>query len=371
MANGQVSVPQLTITADKTRLIEQGILNASSSVSIDVMKDTVYLHWLFEVFGSVQTTYASGSPVADDTSIMSRLISFIKVDAGGDYVLKNINPWFLHMQSLIGSGVFNNRFCETGATPQNPHELDTDAKFVYGSTTQYTTFSEAVLISFENVLANQGRKDTWLDARGLSSLTCELNTLALSNLLEAGNNAPVVYSNADIKYRLTSIETQQVPLNVKFSVWKQSQRTVPLVGAGEAVFDIVKGNYLQSIAFLVRDGNTGKSLSNAAVEQIAYIINGDKYPQQTTFQDIQKRNRERYGINAPFIGGASVMDGFCYMDLLIPIGNEKLGSLSTAQNLLAPLTDSSRISLTGSSQATYTNPVEVTMQFNEIVKPLA
>lgn len=358
------------VTAKKTRLIKRDSWRPSSSITIDVNKDTVYLHWLWELFGSIQTTYLSGSPVADDTSIMARLCNFVKVDAGGDVILKNINPWFLHMQSIIAKGVFNNRLCEAAAAPLVVDDLDTDAKFVYGTTTQYTTFAEAVLISFENVLAGQGSKNTWFDARALPSLTLEFTTASYANLLEAGNGAPVVYDNDAITYRVSSIETQDVPQDIKFYIWKQTQKTVQTSAAGTTRYDIVKGNYLQGIGFLARSGAAGLPLSNSIVKEMALIINGDRYPKQTTFQQLQKTMREDYGINAPFVGGSSVLDGFVYMDLLVPIGNERLGSLDTAQSLLSPAVDTAQVELTYDSAGDFTSPAAVTMQFNEIIRPV-
>lgn len=363
-------VQQLAITAEKTRFIKQDRFAPSSSLTAEPNKDTVYLAYMLEFFGSIQTTYASGAPVADDTSIMARLINFIKIDAGGDNILKNINPWFFHMQSLIAKGQFSNRFCEAGAAPIPVDDVDADAKFVFGTTGQYTSFNEAVLIPFEFIMAGEGRKNTWLDARGLPSLTVEFTTAGFNNVMEFGNAAPVVYANDQIYYRLTSIETQNVPLNVKFFTWKQSQKTVSASAGGTKREDIVRGNYLASIALLVRGGDSNKSLSNSALKELALIINGDRYPKQTNFQVLQKTNREKYGLNVPFLNGSSVMDGYAYLDLLVPLGDASLGTLDTAQNMLSPAVDTAQLELTYDANGTYANEATVTMQFNEIIKPV-
>jgi len=367
----------VTVTSDISRQLDQFQFTPSSFSTSKVFRDTVYKHFLLEIYGALQVTYASGTPVSDDTSTLSRLINFIKVEAGGDVTLKNVNPWFLHMQSVFATGQFNKRLCDTGAAAIDPDDLTADAKFLYPTTTEFSSFAEAILISFENVLAGEGRPRTWWDTRGLPSANLQLTTAAYSNLLAFGNTAPATYADNDSVFvKITTIETQNVPQNLGFQTWKQTQKTVSASAAGERREEIVRGNFLQGIMFQVRNGSAGtattdlgKALSNSALKGIQLIINGTQTLQTTSFQDLQNKNRNRYGLNVPYVNDKSILTGIAYMDLLNPLGGEKYGSLSTAQDLRAPMVDMVEVSLDFNSNGTYAVPATVTMMFNEIIKP--
>jgi len=100
------------------------------------------------------------------------------------------------------------------------------------------------------------------------------------------------------------------------------------------------------------------------------IINGVSFIQNTKFQDLQDKNRNRYGLSAPYSSNKSLLDGIAYMDLLTPASGEKYGALSSAQNVQAPQVDQVQMSLSSSGDAVYTSTASVRILTNEIVQPV-
>lgn len=368
----------VAITSDITRTISSKPFEPSSSMTCDVFRDTVYKHLAVATKGALQTNYGSGTPVSDDASTIGRLVNFFKIDAGGDFTIKNISPWILHAQAILATGNMDTRLAAAAAAATDANALSANAKFVYGTDTQYTTFNDAVLISFENVLSGEGRMKTMFDTRGLPSCTLETVTAAYSNLQAFGNTAPVTYVASGLQLIVTSIETQNIPLNAGFSYWKQTQKSVPFTAATSTLrTEIVRGNYLQGIMFEVRNGDSGgattgvgKNFSNSLLTNIDLIVNGTQYIKQTSFNLLQRQNRSQYGLNAFFVGNKSLLDGIAYMDLLTPLSGTKFGSIETAQNLLAPAVDMVEVQLTSDATGPFTSTANVRMVFNEILQPV-
>lgn len=357
------------ITSDLSRRLPTKAFEQGSTISVDVPRDSVFKHIAISLSGSVQTTYASGSPVSDDTATMNRLVNYIDVVANGSTTIKNVTPWMMHMQNLFATGQFGVRRSTASASPSA--DVTADGAFVFGTTTQYSNVVESLLISFENVLAGKGRMSTLWDTRGLASAEIRISTASFSNLLENGNSAPVVFGNSTLEFNFSTIETQNLPNNALFSIFKQTTKTVAFSSAtNDYLVDINRGNYLQGIMFECRDGASGLPLSNNVLDGIKLILNGVSYLKNETFASLQNKNRAQFGLNTPYVANASLLDGVCYMDLLTPTGGEKLGALNTAQNVQAPLVDQVQLSLSTNANATFTSPVQVKLMTNEIIKPV-
>lgn len=364
----------LKITSDISRKLPSENFVEGATLSVDIPRDSVFKHILVRLKGSVVTTYASGTPVADDAATMSRLVNSLDIVENGSFTIKSVTPWFLHQQQLIGTNDFGVRRSSAGASASAFPTVD--AKFTYGTTGQITSVVESVLISFENTLAGKGRMDTLWDTRGLSSAELRINCSTFSNLVGFGNTAPVVYSSNLLSFEFETIETQGVPLNVYFAAFKQTVKSVDFSAqASDSLVDINRGNYLQGLMFEARDGAsgtattaTGKVLSNTLVTDLKLIINGVQHVQSTTYQTLQDKNRSRYGLNAPYSSNKSLYDGIAYMDLLTPAQGEKLGALNTAQNVQAPMVDQVQLSVSTSGSATYTSTASLKIMTNEIVR---
>jgi|GEM_PF-4419569 len=366
----------VNLTSDITRQLPSKAFEEASSITLDVPRDSVFKHLQVSLNGSCVTTFGSGTPLSDDTATMNRIINLISVTSNGSYTIKSVTPWMMHVQQLLANGHIGDRRASAGASATSYPTAD--AGFPYGSTTNITSVNESILISFENVLAGKGRMQTLWDTRGLASAEMSLNTNSFSNLLAFGNTAPVVYSSNLFQIEVSTVETQNLPQNVKFSSFKQTTKTQDFSAQGtDTLIDINKGNYLQGLMFEARDGasggattNAGKQLSNTLVEGMKLILNGVNYLQNTTFKQLQQKNKNRYGLQVPFSGNRSFLDGVAYMDLLTPTAGEKFGSLATAQNVQAPAVDQVQLAVNTSSSGPYTSVANLRILTNEIVKPV-
>lgn len=366
----------LQITSDISRQLPSKNFEEGSNISVDVPRDSVYKHILVRLGGAVSTTYASGTPVADDESTMGRLVNSIEVVSNGSFTIKQVRPYMLHLQNLLATGQFGVRRASAGASAVD--YPTSDGKFVYGTTTQFTSVAEAVLISFENVLAGRGRMSTLWDTRGLASAELKISTNTFSNLRAFGNTAAVTYGSSTMQFDFETIESQNIPQGTSFSAWKQTTKQVDFSAqVNDSLIDINRGNYLQGLMILARDGAagsattaTGKVLSNTLLTDLKLIINGTSFLQNTKFRALQDKNRSRYGLNADFVSDKSLLDGCAYMDLLTPLAGEKYGALETAQNVQAPNVDQVQLSVSTDANADYTNPASIKILTNEIVKPV-
>lgn len=367
---------QVKVSADISRKLPSKNFDAGSTISIDVPRDSVFKYIQQRLVGAVVTTFASGTPVASNQSTMNDLINYIDIVANGSFTIKNVTPWMMHIQQLIATANFGERKASAGASAASPAEnVTADGKFTYGTTGQYTSVVESIIIPFENSLAGAGRMGTLWDTRGLASAEIKISTAAFSALLGYGNTAPVVYSGSTLQIQTETIETQNIPLNIYFSAYKQTTKSVNFTAqTSDFLVDINRGNYLQGLMFEAHDGAagtattaSGKVLSNTLLSTIKLIINGSLYLQNTDFNSLQSKNRNRFGIDAAFASNVSLYDGMAYLDLLTPAGGEKFGAVDSAQNVQAPDVDSVQCALSTTAGATYTATASVKIMTSEIV----
>lgn len=370
---------QVNITADISRRIETQSFQQSSVMAFKIPRDSTFKALQLRLKGALTTTFASGTPVAENRSTMANLINYIDINANGGTTLKNVTPWMMHIQQLMATVVFGVRKASAGASAASPAEnVTADSKFVYGTTGQITSVVESIIIFFENVMSSDGMKTLW-DTRGLASAEMKLATGAYSALLGYANTAPVVYSDSTLQVELSSIETQSIPNNVYFATFKQTTKSKSFTAqVSDELVDINRGNFLQGIMIEAHDGAagstttaSGKVLSNILLTDLKLIINGSLYLQNTTFGDLQDKNRNRYGINAAYSSNVSLMDGMAYLDLLSPKSGHKFGSIHSAQDLRAPNVDSCQLAVSTSSVPSYTATAYINVMTNEIVPPQA
>lgn len=359
--------------SERQRALQALSFAENSILTRDLPKDTVLKHLQLRLSGSVVTTFASGTPVADAFSTFDNVIPRIDVIVNGSRAVKSVRPYMLQMQQMLSTLIRGERKASAGAAAATGNNPTADGGFVYGTTGQISTVAETVLVSFENVYAQQGRESTWLNLRGVASAELRLTTSAFSKLLGFGNTAPVVYSSSTMQVDIKTVEAQDVPAEVVFSDWKQTTKEVTF--SAETVdfaIDINRGNKLQGLMFLARDGAagstttaTGKLANNLAMRKMALVVNGQSYIKATTFQELQAENRIRYGIDAKYSSNVSAFDGVARMDLL------SRGDLNTALDVRPPLVDNCQLLVTSSnsSDVSYTNPVSLTIMTEEIVSP--
>ena len=361
--------------AERQRKLQALTFQENQILSRDLPKDTVLKHLQLRLSGAVQTTFASGTPVADAQSIFDNIIPRIDVIVGGSRTVKSVRPHLMRIQQLFAAGNIAERRSSAGASAAADNFPTVDGGFVYGTTTQYTTVAETIIVSFEMVYAEPGlgRETTWLNLKGVSSAEVKLTCAAFSSLLGFGNTAPVVYGNSTLIIDIITVEAQDVPANIQFTDWKQTTKEL-IFGAQttDYAIDINRGNKLTGIMLFARNGAagssttaTGKVPSNLAVTKVNLKLQGQSDIKATDFKALQAENRARYGVNAPFAGNVSMLDGIAHLNLL------SRKDLSTALDCRPPFVDNVQlfIDTNSASNVSYTNPVSVTVMTEEVVLP--
>ena len=70
-----MAMGNVPITSDISRRLPSVNFAEGSQLTVDIPRDSVFKHLTLNFSGSVVTTYASGTPVADSTATLNRLIS--------------------------------------------------------------------------------------------------------------------------------------------------------------------------------------------------------------------------------------------------------------------------------------------------------
>ena len=364
------------VSSERQRKLQQLTFAPNTILTRDLPRDTVLKHLQFRLSGSIITTFASGTPVADAFATFDNLVSRIDIVVNGSRTVKNVRPHLMHIQQLFSTGIQAERASSAGASAATDNYPTADAGFPYGTTGQYTTVRETVLVSFENVYAKIGKESTWLNLKGVASAEARLTCGAYSNLLGFGNTAPVVYSSSTFVIDIITIEAQDIPANVRFADWKQTTKEITFSAqTTDYAVDINRGNKLQGIMLLTRDGAagsattaTGKLASNLVVTDLSLVVNGQLIIKKSDFKALHAENRARFGIQAPYASNVSRLDGIAYMDLLSDDGR---GDLDTALDVRPPRVDNVQLFLStnSASNVSYTNPVSVVIMTEEIVMP--
>lgn len=361
------------VLSERQRKLQQLSFAESQILVRDLPRDTVLKFLSIRLSGSVVTTFASGTPVASAFSTFDDLVPRIDVVVNGSRTVKSVRPHMLHMQQMFAQKIQGERKASAGASAAAGNNPTTDSGFVYGTTGQITTVSETLLLAFENIMAaeNGGQENTWLNLKGVSSAEIRFTTSAFSSLLGYGNTAPVVYSSSTLVIDISTLEAADVPASVFFSDWKQTTKELQYSAqTTDYLVDINRGNFLQGLMILAREGQagtsttaSGKLASNLLLTNMKLILNGQVNVKATTFLELQAENRGKFGLSAPYASNVSRIDGVVYLDLL------KNGQLSTSLDVRPPLVDQVQLSLDTRSTATYTVPASVTVMTNEIVNP--
>lgn len=371
MAQEKIVYPQ----AEKQRTLQALTFGENQILSRDLPRDTVLKSIQLRLSGSVVTTFASGTPVADAQSTFDNIIPRIDVVVNGSRVVKSVRPHMMRMQQLLTTSIPGERRSSAGAAAALDNYPTVDAGFTYGTTTQISTAAETIIVSFEHVYAEVGlgRESTWLNLKGVASAELRLTCAAFSKLLGFGNTAPVVYTSSTFLIDVFTREAQDVPPNIVFSDWKQTTKQI-LFSAETADYpiDINRGNKLSGILLFAQEGQagstttaTGKLASNLAFTKLNLKVNGQSDIKNTLFKALQSQNRAEFGVSAAMASNVSSLDGIAYMNLLAR------KDITTALDCRPPMVDNVQlfVNSNNSTNASYTNPVGLTIQTEEVVEP--
>jgi len=362
--------------AERQRALQALTFAESQQLQRDLPRDTVLKSLQLRLSGSVVTTFGSGTPVADARSTFDNLISRIDVTVNGSRVVKSVRPHMMRIQQLLTTTVLGERRASAAAGAATDNFPTVDQGFVYGTTTQITTAAETIYVPFEHVYCEigMGRESTWLNLKGASSAELKLTTNAFSALLGFGNTAPVVYSSSTFVIDIVTREAQDIPPQIAFSDHKVTLKNITFSAETlEFPIDINKGNKLSGIMLFATDGAagsattaTGKLASNLALTKLALKVNGQTDIKTIKFKDLQAENRSQYGVNAPMASNVSLLDGIAHLNLLAR------KDITTALDCRQPMVDSVQlfVSTNTAGNVSYTNPINVSIQTEEIVEPI-
>lgn len=364
-------------SADRQRKLRSIAFSPNTVSSNPLPCDSVYKALIFRLSGAIQTTFASGTPVADAQSTFANLVPRIDIIVGGSRTVKSVYPHLMQIQQLFLSTVQAERRSSAAAAAATDNFPTADAGFTYGTTTQYTTVAETIYLPFEMIYAEPGlgRETTWLNLKSESSAEIRLTMASYSSLLGFGNTAPVTYANSTLQIDVYTKEAMDIPSNAVFADWKQTTSAIQFSSeTRESAFRVRTGNLLTGILIFARDGAagsattaSGKLASNLAVTDLKLQVNGgETVIRSTDFKALQNENRAMYGVNAPMASNVSRLDGVAHLNLLAR------KDLKTALDLRrAAGVDSCDllISTNTSSNVSYTNPVEVTIMVEELALP--
>ena len=362
-------------TAERQRKLQALTFAENNILSRDLPRDTVLKSIQLRLSGSVVTTFGSGTPVADAEAAFDNIIPRVDVIVNGSRVVKSVRPHLMRIQQLFTSTVLGERRSSAAGSAATDNYPTVDAGFTYGTTGQLTTCAESIIISFEMVYCETGigRESTWLNLKGVSSAELKLTCAAFSKLLGFGNTAPVVYTSSTFIIDIITTEAQDVPPQIMFSDWKQTTKEILFSAeTSDYAIDINRGNKLTGLMLFAKNGAagsattaTGKLASNLAFTKLSLKVNGQSDIKTTDFKALQAENRARYGVNAPMASNVSILDGIAHMNLLAR------KDISTALDLRPPLVDNVQlfVNSNASGNVSYTNPVSLTIQTEEIVLP--
>jgi hypothetical protein len=371
MAQEKVAYP----TAERQRKLQALTFQENQILSRDLPRDTVLKSLQLRLSGSVVTTFASGTPVADAQSCFDNIIPRIDVVVNGSRVVKSVRPHLMRMQQLFATNILGIRRSSAAAAAATDNLPTAEAGFTYGTTTQVTTCAESIYVPFEMVYCEIGigRESTWLNLKGVASAELRLTCAAFSKLLGFGNTAPVVYSASTFVIDVITTEAQDVPPQIIFSDWKQTTKEITFSAeTTDYPIDINRGNKLSGLMLFAKDGAagttttaTGKLASNLAFTKLNLKVNGQTDIKSTDFKSLQDENRQRYGVQAPLASNVSLIDGVAHMSFIAR------KDITTALDLKPPLVDNVQLFVNSNtaSNVSYTNPVSLTIQTEEIVEP--
>lgn len=357
------------IDSESTRKLASQAFSPSSVMTFRLPEDTTLRALQIRLSGAIVTTFASGTPVADDFGPLDNLVSTIQVRVGGSDSIKTVTPRMAAFHQLLATSVRGERKASAAASAISSGDVTSDVSaFPYGTTTQYTTVAETLTIFFECPLVKFGKEKTWLNLKGIVGSELILNTRAYASLLGYGNTAPVVFSSSTLQIDVKLIEARTIEQNRKFDVYKETYQIEPFTAqAANRVIDLNKGQRIIGLSMLARDGASGSSTtatglvaSDALIDQMKLTLNGSFTPRNETWFELQADNKNRYGLNAPYSSNKSILQGFAFMDLT------QFSVLNTA--LDARFLDNVQLEVSTKSGATYTSTATLLVHQHELVE---
>jgi hypothetical protein len=299
----------------------------SSTQTMRIPTDSFIEYIDILIFGTVTTTFGSGTPVSAPTAFLDIMIPAITVRANNRTV-KSIRPYMMRMYNTLCMGITPRRAASAGAAAAPiTDNVTADARWAWGTTGQYTSALESIQIPFAvpRKIAENGLS-TLLKTKGLSNaeLVFDMGAMAPLNT-ETDQASVVVYTNKNFTIDVIASEID-LPEGTPTMDFTQTTYTDQIPSqATLRQLQLSRGNILLGFGMLV-ETNTGgtdsvdvkNNLSNTGVTAFGLQVNGNTYPLDPATRFSQKQNEmfKRFGISAAFTTNVSQLDGYTYVDFV-------------------------------------------------------
>jgi hypothetical protein len=306
----------------RTNFAERQAYVQSSTIDMKIPSDTAIKRAILVVRGSFRVTYAAGSPVADETGFIGRIINRIECVEGND-TFKAIHPAIARrLSKMLNGQALRRAYATSASTPTS--ELPTTEcpesgpAFVYPATTQTVYFEEAMAVDFEDPFAyGFGKQASIWVTKGKQNCRFRITTGSLASL-QRDESSPVsiTYDQLNINMSLVLVESPNVeePSGRPFPVYKESLIPVLLqAGAGGQSFELPKGGIYLGAALLVRNSSVNHTLSDTAVRNWKITGNGERDFLNSDFKELQMFNEDWIGqVGNNMVASKRALTGFAY-----------------------------------------------------------
>lgn len=347
---------------------------ANQPASVKLPIDAALKRLNIRLNGSFSVTYASGSPVFDVYGIFNQLVPTVQVVLDGKDVIKSLSPFQAQQLQYLLMGQLGEQRYATSASGFTTRIATTDGRpGAYPATTQFVLDNEQIVLFFEDLWAyGYGDDVTILNLKRTVNPELRFQFASYAGMQDPNSSAVSVTYAADqaLSLDITTVEAQDVDAKTVFPIFKEYSlsKSYSAAQTGTAI-DLNTGNALQGILFVVRNGDTTKTLSNAALTRIQLRLNGTRVIRDTTFLHLQAENRSRRAIYAPTASSITRLDGTCYLqcmkngDIRNTIDLSREAGIYQAQVLVDTAASS------GTDSATYTKNVDVNLVVQELIIP--
>lgn len=356
-----------------------------------VPTDTVLKRMLIKLSLVTQVTYSSGSPLTSYQGVFDRICNRVEVNVNGNRIIKSVRPHLQRLHNMLIADAIPRRSVQIGsAAPTNTRAAFEwlSGQVAYPVTTHYISFQEAIELNFENPWGYGGsRSVSELDIRDAAS--CDLNFYwnAVTNIQgDASSQATVTYANSVVTVTPMIIENRaRLRPDAGDTLFDYVETSFSRTYTGQAnnqQIDLQTGNFLMGLGVYVNNGDGALTPQENLLSQMSLQINGATAIQgPLAHQDLQDENVLRFGCedsmglgaidsaNANAVvtsAGYHPLQGFGMMNLV------RNGDWNTAINTSRQAgVDSIKLqfntaSSSGTDNATYTNPLAVTVHTHEI-----
>jgi hypothetical protein len=360
------------LNAEGGRVLESTPWVANTVRTVKLPQDVALKRLSCRLSGSFKVEYAAGAPVFDVYGIFNQLVPNVQVVLDGKDVVKSLSPFEAQQLQYIMTGILGEQRYSTSAAAFTTAIGLTDGRpGAYPATTQYVLDNETISLFFENPWAyGYGADLSILNLQMYSNPELRFQFASYGAMQNPASSSVSVTYTADIALSIetSTIEAQDVNRGDQFLQFREYTLSETFSSRQTGfVMRLNTGNHIQGVMFVVRNGDTTKTLSDKALTRIQFRLNGQQVVKDTTFLQLQAENLSRRGILATTSSSVRRIDGCAYMSLIkngdvrTAIDLSLEARVSTAQLILDTAASS------GNDAATYTAGVDVNAVIQEIV----